>query len=177
MQARGPLMVGHRLTERMLRRIEEELGRIEVAGKVDLMVVGSAVDFIRMCADRTHHGKEEDILFSDLEEKGLSPSDRQVMEELIEEHVSGRNTTKALVDASSRYRDGDAAALADITSALKTLVAFYPTHIEKEDRVFFPAARAYFTDEEDQAMLARFWEFDGKTIHEKYKAVVESLGG
>jgi hypothetical protein len=30
--------------------------------------------------------------------------------------------------------------------------------------VFFPAARAYFTGEEDQAMLARFWEFDQTMI-------------
>ena len=31
--------------------------------------------------------------------------------------------------------------------------------------------------EEDQAMLAEFWEFDRKRIHEKYRSLVESLGG
>jgi hypothetical protein len=31
------------------------------------------------------------------------------------------------------------------------------------------------TDEEDQAMLEEFWEFDQKMIHEKYKSVVERL--
>lgn len=30
-------------------------------------------------------------------------------------------------------------------------------------------------DEEDQAMLAEFREFDRKMIHEKYRAVVEEL--
>jgi hypothetical protein len=43
--------------------------------------------------------------------------------------------------------------------------------------VFFPAARAYFTEEEDQAMLAEFWEFDRKMIHEKYTALVAALEG
>jgi hemerythrin-like domain-containing protein len=52
---------------------------------------------------------------------------------------------------------------------------FYPKHIEKEDKVFFPASRAYFSDEEDQAMLAEFLEFDRKMIHEKYQSVVETL--
>ena len=97
------------------------------------------------------------------------------MNELIEEHVFGRQTTKALVAANTRYRNGDETALADIAGKLKTLIEFYPKHIEKEDKVFFPASRAYFTDEEDQAMLAEFWEFDRKMIHEKYKSVVEGF--
>ena len=97
------------------------------------------------------------------------------MNELIEDHVFGRQTTKALVEANTRYRNGDETALAEIADNLKTLIDFYPKHIEKEDKVFFPASRNYFTDEEDQAMLAEFWEFDRKMIHEKYKSVVEGL--
>jgi hemerythrin-like domain-containing protein len=54
-------------------------------------------------------------------------------------------------------------------------VDFYPKHIEKEDKVFFPAARAYFSETEDQTMLAEFMDFDQKMIHEKYKSVVEEL--
>ena len=98
------------------------------------------------------------------------------MNELIEEHALGRETTKALVEANTRYRNGEASALADIADRLRKLVEFYPKHIEKEDKDFFPAARAYFTEEEDQAMLAEFWEFDRKMIHEKYQQVVKQLG-
>lgn len=76
------------------------------------------------------------------------------MKELIEEHVFGRQTTKGLIDANTRYRSGDASALTDITNKFRTLVKFYPKHIEKEDKVFFPAAKTYCTEEEDQAMLA-----------------------
>ena len=39
--------------------------------------------------------------------------------------------------------------------------------------VFFTASRAYFAEEEDKTMLAEFWEFDRKMIHEKYTAVVK----
>lgn len=49
--------------------------------------------------------------------------------------------------------------------------------ISRGRQVFFPASRAYFTDDEDQAMLAEFWKFDRKMIHEKYKLVVEELEG
>ena len=156
MQARGPLMIEHRLIERMISVIKDVLAKIESTQKVDPVFVDIAVDFIRVYADQTHHGKEEDILFRELKNKRLSDEDRRVMNELIEEHVFGRQTTKALVVANTRYRDGDETALADIADKLQTLIEFYPKHIEKEDKVFFPSSRNYFTDTEDQAILAEF---------------------
>jgi hemerythrin-like domain-containing protein len=99
------------------------------------------------------------------------------MNQLITEHVYTRKTAKALVEANTRYRNGDTAALSDIAKRLETLVEFYPKHIDKEDKVFFPASRTYFTDEEYQAMLAEFRAFDSKMIHEKYGAVIKKLEG
>lgn len=177
MQARGPLMIEHRLIERMLSIIKNVLVQIESRKKVDTVFVDTAIDFIRVYADRTHHGKEEDILFRELNKKMLTTEDSQIMKELIDEHMFGRQTTKALVEANTRYRNGDEPALIDIAANLKTLTEFYPKHIEKEDKVFFPLSRNYFTDEEDQAMLAEFWEFDRNMIHEKYKSLVEDLKG
>ncbi|MHB1015905.1 MAG: hemerythrin domain-containing protein, partial [Desulfurivibrionaceae bacterium] len=95
--------------------------------------------------------------------------------ELIAEHAFGRENTKALVEANTRYRNGDISALANVMTCLRTLVNFYPKHIEKEDKIFFPASRTYFSEVEDQAMLAEFWEFDRKMIHEKYGSVVDGL--
>ena len=175
MQARGPLMIEHRLIERMLARVRFVLAQIRATGRVDPLFVDAAVDFIRVYADRTHHGKEEDILFRELKQRKLSDHDRQVMEELIQEHVFGRRTTQALVAANTRYRNGDPAALAEIAGCLQTLAEFYPKHIAKEDQVFFPAVRACFTEAEEQAMLAEFREFDRNMIHEKYRALVEEL--
>jgi hemerythrin-like domain-containing protein len=175
MQARGPLMIEHRLIEQMLSVIKNAFAKIESKHEIDPVLVDTAVDFIRVYADQTHHGKEEDILFRELDKKPLSENDRQIMNELIEEHVFGRQTTKALVEANTRYRDGDESALDEIAAKLQTLTEFYPKHIEKEDKVFFPSSRSYFTEEEDQAMLVEFWEFDRQMIHEKYKSVVEGL--
>ena len=175
MQARAPLMIEHRLIERMLSVIKDVLAKIETKHNVDPVFVDIAVDFIRVYADRTHHGKEEDILFRELNKKTLTSEDSQIMKELIKEHVFGRQTAKALVGANNRYRKGDESALPDIAAKLQTLIEFYPKHIEKEDKVFFPSSRSYFTEEEDQAMLEEFWEFDRQMIHEKYKSVVEGL--
>ena len=134
MQARGPLMIEHRLIERMLRVIEDALLQIESAQKIDPVFVDTAIDFIRIYADRTHHGKEEEIFFRDLSKRTLSPEHERMMKRLIEEHFFGRETTKALEDANKRYRNGDKAALGDIIAGFHALVGFYPKHIEKEDR-------------------------------------------
>jgi hemerythrin-like domain-containing protein len=176
MQARGPLMIEHRLIEKMLKAIQRALEHAEQTQSIDPYFVDTAVDFIRVYADRTHHGKEEDILFRELRKKPLTDKDRQLMDELIADHMFSRSTTKALVEANARYRNGDKTALSELTASLKTLIEFYPIHIKKEDDVFFPASRNYFSEQEDQAMLAEFWEFDRQMIHEKYKAVVRDAG-
>ena len=175
MQARPALMIEHRLIERMIAQTKRVLSQIEREEKVDPVFVDITVGFIRTYADRTHHGKEEDILFRDLKEKELSKEDRRLMNDLLEEHVIGRKITKKLIEANNRYRNGDESALAEIASNLRSLVDFYPKHIEKEDKVFFPAARMYFSDQEDQAMLNEFLEFDKTMIHEKYISVVEEF--
>lgn len=175
MQARGPLMIEHRLIERMIRVIQTALELVERTREIDPLFVDTAVDFIHTYADRTHHGKEEDIMFRDLEKRNLSDADRRIMNELIEEHGFGRTTTKALIEANVSYRNGDRQALDTIKSCLRSFVEFYPRHIEKEDEIFFPAVRRYFTEEEDQAMLAEFREFDQKMIHEKYISLVQAL--
>ena len=76
MQARGPLMIEHRLIERMISIIKDALIQIESTQEVDPVFVDTAVDFIRTYADRTHHGKEEDILFRDLVKRDLSAEDQ-----------------------------------------------------------------------------------------------------
>jgi len=177
MQARGVLMIEHRLIEEILRTIQHILEHLEITHTIDPDVVDKTVDFIRMYADRTHHGKEEDILFRELKKKTLTSRDSQTMDRLIDDHVLSRSITKSLIEANIRYRKGDKEAVAEVMTHLKMLVEFYPKHIELEDDVFFPASRTYFSDTEDQAMLNEFWEHDRKMIHEKYKSVIKEVEG
>jgi hemerythrin-like domain-containing protein len=65
--------------------------------------------------------------------------------------------------------------LSVIFARLATLVDFYPKHIEKEDKVFFPLIQAYLSKENEQAMIGEFWEFDRKMIHEKFERLYQEL--
>ena len=168
----GPLMIEHRLIERMIDVMKEELLLIEKEKKVDPEFVERAVDFIRTYADRCHHGKEEDILFRDLGGKKLTDEHRRTMEELVEEHKWGRRVTARLVEANTRYVQGNREALSAIIDCIKTLVDFYPRHIEKEDKHFFIPCMEYFSEPEKESMLKEEWEFDRSLIHEKYRNMV-----
>jgi hemerythrin-like domain-containing protein len=176
MQVRAPLMIEHRLIERMLALIKKEAMNIRETKQINPVFIDNAVDFIRVYADRTHHGKEEDILFRDLGNKDMSIEEKRIMSELVEEHVLGRKTVSDLVDAKKRHFAGDESALEMVIEKLEFLVTFYPKHIEKEDKVFFPAMMKYLPVEEQQRMLGEFWEFDRNMIHEKYRNLVGELG-
>ena len=170
----GPLMKEHRLIERMIRIMNANVENIKKENKVNPLFIDTAVDFIRTYADRCHHGKEEDILFRDLAKKNISAEHKRIMDELIKEHVMGRNNVKKLVEAKQKYIQGNKDALKDIISNMEILIKFYPKHIEKEDKHFFIPCMDYFTEQERDAMLNEMWEFDRDMIHEKYTKVVEN---
>jgi len=169
----GPLMWEHRLIEKMLVSLMRHIDQIEKSKKVNPLIIDVAVDFIRTYADRTHHGKEEEILFRDLAKKDLTPELKQIMQELLDEHVWGRKTTAALVAAKVKYMEGNHDELSRIIDLARQLCNFYPKHIEKEDKHFFYPCQAYFDRDEQNKMLAEFWEFDRKMIHEKYNRVFD----
>jgi len=168
----GPLMIEHRLIEHMISIMGKEIKRIQKNGNVDPKFIDTTVNFIRTYADKCHHGKEEKILFRDLQKKKLKPADKQTMDELIQEHILGRKLTGQLVEAKNKYITGDRAALVTIIGLMQQLVDFYPKHIEKEDKIFFKSAMEYFTIAEKDAMLEEEYEFDKKFIHVIYKDIV-----
>ncbi len=181
MQPSGPLMVEHRLIERMVRLLAQELERLKsnVAvdpefAFVDPVFLDSAVDFFRTYADRCHHGKEEDLLFADLAAKALAPAHRRQLEELTREHVRARELTRGLLEAKKAHLRQEPGALERILQHLEALVALYPRHIAAEDREFFPAAMEYLSPAERESLLSRMAEFDRQLIHEKYRSLVEA---
>ena len=171
----GPLMIEHRLIERIIRLMDKELKNIARSNKANIEFINIAVDFIKVYADRCHHGKEEDILFRDLAKKPLSVEHKRIMEELIQEHILARGIVKELIEVKDKYKEGDNQTLKAIVENIDILVKFYPVHIGKEDKQFFIPVMAYFSSEEKEAMLKEFWEFDRHLIHEKYGKITNEL--
>lgn len=157
--------------------MSKEVRKIKEKSAVDPEFIAIAVDFIRTYADKLHHGKEEDILFRDLSKKSLSAEHKKTMDELVREHILGREKTKNLFEARNQYLKGSKDSLQEIVKNMEILAEFYPKHIEKEDKHFFLPVMNYLSKEEQSAMLNEFYEFDRKFIHVKYNDIVSGLDG
>ena len=169
----GPLMIEHRLIERMVFLLSGALETMKKTNAVNTGFISTEVDFFRTYADRTHHGKEEEILFRNLSMKGLSAEDSKMMERLIQEHIWARQAVSKLSAANERYARGDGDALKDMLYELEKIVTFYPIHIEREDKDFFLPVMNYFSKQEQIVMLDEFRALDRGMIHGKYKSIVE----
>ena len=169
------LMNEHRLIERMIPPIRKELLKMEEIAAVDSKFVEIIVDFIRIYADRCHHGKEEGILFRQLRNKPISNEHAVMIRGLIEDHVYARKTTSNLEKANLRYVNGDVEAREDMGKFLNDLAEFYTKHIEKEDKLFFYPSMEYFSPREQEMMLQEFWDFDRRLVHENYSRVQDGL--
>ena len=165
MQPIGPLMHEHRLIERMVSMIGAQAEHIEKGGEPNTAFIDDAVEFFRVYADRCHHGKEEELLFKELANKGLSAELITIMNELIEEHKLGRSMVGRLHQTNQQFanKGGEIGLLARL---LRELSSFYPKHIEKEDKHFFFPVMEYFSREEMDQMLEEFHEFDRQMIHD-----------
>ncbi|NYT12769.1 MAG: hemerythrin [Methanomassiliicoccales archaeon] len=168
----GPLMMEHRVIERMISLLTLELDRIRDEEDPHIYFLFSAIDFLRTYADRTHHGKEEDILFRDLRRKELSPEIRLTMEGLEQDHRMSRENSKALLESLRRFNGSQNGEREQIEERLGFLTALYPKHIETEDKRFFIPSMDYFSEKEQEKMLEEFLEFDRRMIHEKYEGMV-----
>jgi hemerythrin-like domain-containing protein len=173
----GPLMWEHRIIEKMIDVLKREITTITEKNTVNVILIDQAADFFRTYADRTHHGKEEDILFRDLAKKMLSQDHKRIMDELVAEHVTARKMVGNLMEAKERYLAGVKDGAEGVVACLTALIGFYPGHIEKEDKHFFFPCLDYLGTEEQERMLQEFYEFDRNMIHEKYTGVVERFLG
>jgi hemerythrin-like domain-containing protein len=155
--------------------INRELQAIRETNRVNPVFLANAVHFMRLYADRTHHGKEEDILFRELRKKALSSDHRRIMAELVAEHRAGRQLVTGLATAMNEYRNDQPARVSDVASYLGELATFYPAHIEKEDRHFFYPIHRYFSPEELDALLLECYEFDRHMVHEGFRQLVGGM--
>ena len=169
----APLMIEHRLIERMVCVMEDAVISIQAGKKMNPAFVDMVLDFFKTYGDRTHHGKEEDILFAALAKKKLSPDHKKMLDKLIDDHVQARQIIGKLAEAQKKYVKGDVDAGNDILTYLKNLTVLYRKHIELEDKHFFIPSLDYFTKDEMNAMLNDMREYDRKMIHVKYREVVE----
>lgn len=169
------LSAEHDLIRRVIAVLDRESERIGEGQDVDAVFIDRVVDFIHTYAESVHHGKEEEVLFREVDSKPLSPEHRQMMEVLAREHVEVRHLAEDLVEARERYLEGDKGALKVVEDTVGHLSELYRDHFQTEEETFFPAAQSYLDDSEEEAILEAMRGHDRAMIHEKYGTMAEDL--
>ena len=106
---------------------------------LDFDAIGDCVTFIRLFADACHHGKEEDLLFPELEAAGMSRHQGPIAV-MLYEHQQGRAYARQMANSLAPARDGDEQALEVLQSGARGYIDLIRGHILKEDRILFEMA-------------------------------------
>jgi hemerythrin-like domain-containing protein len=96
MVATEALKNDHRVIEKVLHVLEAASKKIDQGGEVPIDVLKKAADFIRNFADSYHHGKEENLLFKSMEEKGFR-RECCTIGVMLMEHDEGRLYVRVVV--------------------------------------------------------------------------------
>lgn len=134
--------------------------------------LGDILEFLRVFADKCHHGKEEDILFLALEQAGM-PRQGGPIGVMLHEHVLGRGHIR---DMGAALEVGDSAAFAAAGLAYADLLT---QHIAKENNVLFPMAERLLGAEALTAMQEDFEHLEAERIgpgrHEAFHVLLDEL--
>ena len=157
----------HRLIIRVVGVLERLLDRHGEGEPLDLDAVESCATFFRLFADACHHGKEEDLLFTELEGYGLSRA-AGPLAVMLYEHRQGREWVAGMVKALVGAREGDADALGGLVASGRGYIDLIRGHILKEDNVLFNMADTMVTGPACQRLCEAYdgicdREFDGCT--------------
>lgn len=170
------LMHEHRVIERGLAVLEAIAKKLEGGEDVPAEKVGELLDFFQVFADKCHHGKEEDMLFPELEARGV-PREGGPIGVMLYEHEEGRAFQKQLREALPNLSDPQSRQ--KFVQAARGYIELLRQHIWKEDNVLFQMAQQVLTDAEDIALAERFEHHEreqmGEGVHEHYHQLVHHL--
>jgi hemerythrin-like domain-containing protein len=106
---------------------------------LDMEAADKCVRFIRLFADACHHGKEEDLLFPEMENAGLSRTSGPIAV-MLEEHRMGREYVGVMRKALDDVKAGDGGAVRTFVDGAYSYIQLIRNHIMKEDHVLFDIA-------------------------------------
>ena len=145
--ATGTLRTEHEAILRMLDATEEVANQIERGSPVAAETLSGLLEFLRLFADRCHHGKEEDLLFPLLEQKGM-PREGGPIGVMLLEHEQGRALIRRMATAGEAFAGGDADSAGAWAAAARDYAALLRVHIDKENNILFMMAERILTDAE-----------------------------
>jgi hemerythrin-like domain-containing protein len=142
----------------------------EIEESARLQYYGEMVYFLKIFADKCHHGKEENYLFTDLVKQGMAKEGGPVGV-MLREHQQGREYI-ALMSKSLESKD-----FAVFKAAAVNYRDLLISHINKENNVLFAMADKILDEARQDELFKNFEEHEesvvGHGVHEKLHAMID----
>ncbi len=159
----------HRIIERMLTVLEKAL---ILKDEINIEHIEKIIEFFKNFADKCHHGKEEEMLFPEMEKVGI-PKEGGPIGVMLFEHDEGRNFIKGM-EFALKERD-----FQKFEENAKGYIELLREHIFKEDNILFNLADSHIDRKTQEELLYKFEKFEneiiGKKFHEKYHQLVHEM--
>ena len=167
----------HHFIQKVVGAMAVLIETLETGKEVEQKTLQDIVEFMRIFADKCHHGKEETHLFPALEKKGV-PMRGCPLGALIAEHQKGRALVSELAKATEAYTKGSSLATESLVKSLRALTDLYPNHIWKEEYLAFPMADKILSSEEQRDLYEKFEIVEkeiGLDVHRRFEQFAEEL--
>ncbi len=168
----------HEAILKMLDVTEKVANRLQRGEAVRQEVLANLQEFFRLFADQCHHGKEEDLLFPLLEQKGV-PRAGGPIGVLLDEHEEGRSLIRQMRDAAEAAKSGVTGAGSRWAGAARRYAGLLRGHIEKENNVLFMMAERVLSPREQEQLAEDFEKLEvdkmGVGTHERLHAMMVKM--
>lgn len=129
------------------------------------------VYFLKIFADKCHHGKEENYLFKELAQKDTYDEDGPVTE-MIQQHVQARGY---IAQMSQSIKEKD---VKGFNASATQYIDLLHRHIDKETKVVFLMADNLIDEQAQDLMFEKFELHEenviGHGVHEKLHAMIDT---
>ena len=162
----------------MLKILDKVAAKLAAGEKVEVRHLERIVEFLRVFADKCHHGKEEDLLFPEMEKAGI-PKEGGPIGVMLAEHEQGRGFIKGMAEALDRRVKGDPQALPAYGENARTYIALLIQHIDKEDNILFPMGEKVLSQKTQEELVEGLEKIEleriGEGAHEEFQKRLHHL--
>jgi len=143
-------------------------------GPVEVDDYGEMVNFLKLFADKCHHGKEEGFLFPAMERAGIRKENGPIGQ-MLYEHGIGR---KYLAEMTAAL-EGGKIEKDTFGKAANGYIELLRSHIGKENRTLFPMGDEAIPAAEQERLLAAFEKFEAEVMgagtHERLHKMLDTF--
>ncbi len=171
------LSTEHRNIEAVVKSLHDAISALEQRQRLNVGKLRTLVEFLRVYADERHHGREEDLFFPILVQRGV-PAQGCPIAGLNHEHEKARALVSALEEWVTFYDQRRPGADRGLRQTLQEITNLYKKHLWLEDAMVFPMAQKLLTEADEKELSAQFGELDrviGQEVVQRLEQFAQSL--